>query len=94
MGNAFPKRFKYNPIEYAEFKTTTNGGSLKSFLFWKLSAELKMKPSSAFDAPIMYMVNMIQQLEVNQEDYHPALFEIFKDKEGVTIYARLLKFPA
>ena len=94
MGNAFPKRYRYNPVDYADFKSTTKGGSLKSFLFWKLETELKMKPGPAFDAPITYMVNMIQQLEVNQDDYHPALFELFKGKEGETIYTRLLKFPA
>ena len=41
MGNAFPKRFKYNPFDYAEFKTSTRGDSLKAFLIWKLELELK-----------------------------------------------------
>lgn len=92
MGNIFPKRFKYDPSEYADFKTTTNGGSLKSFLFWKLETELKLEPSEAFDSLIAYMVDIIPRLEINQDQYYSMIFEVYK--ENNTLYTRLAKFPA
>jgi hypothetical protein len=94
MGNAFPKRFKYNPFDYAEFKTTTRGGSLRAFLIWKLELELKTPPSSEFDIPVNFMRDLIPQLELNQEEHHCALFELCKTKDTGTIYARLVKYPA
>lgn len=93
MGNTFPKKFKYDPHQYAEFKTETRGGSLRAFLFWRIEIELKDKSKDEFEKVVVYMSDIIVRLQENQEDYHSVLFEIFQHPVSGVICCRVIKFP-